>query len=198
MVKRVQAQVVHQDRSCTTRGTSRSNDRDAQQREDKSPWWTSSGMPWMSDTASRCRGWTDTPLRSGKHLDGEVVRERWTSAWVARRAYRSDETTGRGKWSALSSDHCRSTSPGALGLLAVHRLPWCSWEEVAIHLRQRIMIESERRGRRPRWVSANPGSGRRPRWGLCEPWIRSSPSFRISANPPTSVMKVNSLDESSS
>ena len=28
---------------------------------------------------------------------------------------------------------------------------------------------SERRGRRPRWVSANPGSGRRPRWGLCEP-----------------------------
>ncbi len=49
---------------------------------------------------------------------------------------------------------------------------------------------SERRGRRPRWVSANPGSGRRPRWGLCEPWIMSSPSLRISANPLTSVMKV--------
>ena len=63
---------------------------------------------------------------------------------------------------------------------------------MVIHLLQRIMIASERRGRRPRWVSANPGSGRRPRWGLCEPWIRSSPSFRISANPPTSVMKVNS------
>ena len=38
---------------------------------------------------------------------------------------------------------------------------------------------SERRGRRPRWVSANPGSGRRPRWGLCEPWIRSSPSLGL-------------------
>jgi hypothetical protein len=36
--RRVQAQVVHQDRSCNnTRKRSRSNDRDAQQREDQSP-----------------------------------------------------------------------------------------------------------------------------------------------------------------
>ena len=39
--RRVQAQVVHQDRPCNTRSNtrkrSRSNDRDAQQREDQSP-----------------------------------------------------------------------------------------------------------------------------------------------------------------